>query len=186
MPRRAEVAVIPHGVHGAEGLLVAARRAKRSKCARLALCQRVPVADGWASRVGKMFRDGVLAELEARPDAGELTAAEWAVLDSVYFSATGLALAYAYLGKKGWIDEDAGDFRPVIGTAIRLQRMIQDSLGRLGIDRRQVVDVFAALYAQASVSGVPAPDTSQRASGANATRLEAAGATETANLLPGE
>lgn len=162
MPNRSKTPRLPgNGKHGADSALVAAR-----KCRSLISRQRVPVTEGWASRIGKRFRDGVIAHLLDRRTCtlDDLQPMDFAVLDSCYFVVCGLAQGYGFLGAKGWLDEEAGGFRPVVEMCLKLQRMLQDNLGKLGIaDPPKELDVFDALYSSVCDDPAKSPSNSSGA-----------------------
>src|SRR5713101_2150937 len=111
--------------NGTVALLAAARQ-----CRRLSRRVRVPKTSSWSGRIAAKFRDGVESELIDRRGVGKLTAADYAVLDSIYFAAAGLAEGYALLGSAGWIDTEKHAFHPAVETILKLQREMKDDLER--------------------------------------------------------
>lgn len=135
-------------VHGADAILAKATgriRAKTPKAAKLAHRLRVPPEQAWAARLARQFREHVVSEVCQRRDGGELTSFDWAIVNSIFDAASGLALAYSFLGRRGWIDENEGAFHPVVETVFKLQKVMIDGFGRLGLDKRaEPKDVWVA------------------------------------------
>jgi hypothetical protein len=144
-----------NGKHGVNGCIESARASKRRvtpKAGRLSHRQRFPLTtkqDRTDVRIARATVDAVQAEVQARRQSGELSSWDWCCLDSLFSCALGLSRAYRYLGVKGWLDESAGGFWPVVSGVLTLQRLFKENLADLGLDKLpQPENFFDAFFRQ--------------------------------------
>lgn len=115
--------------------------------------QRLPKEFAYLSRLAAESRKALEDELiQAVGGRDKLRAIHFEVLDTAYWCDAGVLMAAAFLeNKPSWVDNESGDFHPVVASVLRLKAMKMQALKAVGLDKpgpKAAGDWWDAFYAQ--------------------------------------